>query len=125
MSFVERGWWSRSWFQLWMVAAGSHTVVIIFLSLAYCAGLFTTAPPYDDIYFPFMIVSGPIVFIAGQWVTVYMNDFVFATFPYNTASNIIICVIPASVHIVCVALQLLVMLYLVRRWLPQRRVNVG
>ena len=106
-------------------------LVVVF---AYCAGLlvlmslpflglYAPSEPFEDVYFPYFLISGPLVAFAGYSAGCSAGPLVSRYFSHEVASNLVIVVIPGFVDMLVGSVQWALVVALIRagRFILHRR----
>ncbi len=95
--------WSQ-WRFYGLVAFVNCSIITIFM-MAYFVGIYAPSPPYDDVYFPYFLVSGPIVWLAGMRIGDLLYQPLLRVFSNRISSDICIVIIPGIVNMILGSLQ--------------------
>ena len=100
-------------------------LICLFLSaLIYYVGLYRPEPPYaDEIYFPFVFVSGPVVWFLSLLISAHIIG-LLSRFHGEIPGHIAIVVIPGLLNAVMGVIQLKLLLRIYRQFCTGRR-NTG
>lgn len=95
------GWWR--WVPLLVVVL--HTVAITIAGVAGWAGWHRPAPFYDDLFTPYLFISGPISFYLSYVLSRAFYGPCVGAFPLRVASILVIYVLPGLFNAVLGGLQ--------------------
>ena len=91
-----------------------YGAAIIAVGLLPALGLYYPKFPYEDVYFPYLFVAGPVVWAAGGWAEIHCYSTVVALVPPRAAGWILVIVVPGVVDFVLGSLQWIAVTMLVR-----------
>ncbi len=98
----------------YVAVVGVYGVTLFAIGLLPVVGLYFPKFPYEDVYFPYLFVTGPGVFAAGYWAEAHCWATARAFLSPRAASWLCIVVVPGIVDFVLGSLQWVAIAILVR-----------